>query len=520
MKNETKNNDKLIITIGTIIIVIILIIMSLVIYINMNPSKIFIKGMNEIKETYFDFVEKEIEDSKTTFTLKTNLKSSDKDINELFQFINKFYIENSIYQNISDKIIHYDILGKYNNENILSASAFIYKDELYGYSKEIYDKYVMLDYVDMDVFDEYKEIQNELKKYNEIIEMAYEELNNSLKNEYFITQKRTLKNNDKDEKFVANKLILSKDNIKNILCDTIEALTNNNKFLVEFSKLSGIDVEDVKAELLQLVVELDEEISDYNEFVLTIEYYTKGLLNSFAGVGINFKTDYSNDMVYILKNKKVISLYYKNAQETDKILSVKIDKDKYYFDIEEFEFEDIKYDLDFEMTYKNEGNYKYNKIDVSKAVKMDDMEYEEIEKIQNNILENKVINKILEDFEKLSIFGSDYDDFEDINGNINNHEHIEENIVSAAELYAANNPDIFMDSDQITIYVYELIDENYIDADLDYNEGICKEEFNENVINGCIKDPNDKNNILNNYQILITKKAVGAQAQIIKNKPM
>ena len=201
MKNETKNNDKLIITIGTIIIVIILIIMSLVIYINMNPSKIFIKGMNEIKETYFDFVEKEIEDSKTTFALKTNLKSSDKDINELFQFINKFYIENSIYQNISDKIIHYDLLGKYNNENILSASAFIYKDELYGYSKEIYDKYVMLDYVDMDVFDEYKEIQNELKKYNEIIEMVYEELSNSLKNEYFITQERTLKNNSnyKDE---------------------------------------------------------------------------------------------------------------------------------------------------------------------------------------------------------------------------------------------------------------------------------------------------------------------------------
>ena len=84
-------------------------------------------------------------------------------------------------------------------------------------------------------------------------------------------------------------------------------------------------------ELLQLVVELDEEISDFEEFALTIEYYTKGLFNTFAGVGINFKTEYSNDMIYILKNKNTNSLYYKNAQETKKIMSVKTEKDKYYF---------------------------------------------------------------------------------------------------------------------------------------------------------------------------------------------
>ena len=39
--------------------------------------------------------------------------------------------------------------------------------------------------------------------------------------------------------------------------------------------------------------------------------------------------------------------------------------------------DNTKLDLDFEMTYKFEDDYKYNKIDVSSSVKIDDIEYEE-----------------------------------------------------------------------------------------------------------------------------------------------
>ena len=37
-----------------------------------------------------------------------------------------------------------------------------------------------------------------------------------------------------------------------------------------------------------------------------------------------------------------------------------------------------------------------------------------------------------------------------------------DNIVSAAELYASDNPDIFNGAESVYIYVYQLIDANYI----------------------------------------------------------
>ena len=104
-----------------------------------------------------------------------------------------------------------------------------------------------------------------------------------------------------------------------------------------------------------------------------------------------------------------------------------------------------------------------------------------------------------------------------------------ENIESAAELYASNNPDIFNGADRVYVFVYQLIDANYLEIDTKYSTGDCKSADGTDVSvyeKGCITDPRAEdvngnpinNNILNKQQVLLVKKNVGVTATIVDNR--
>lgn len=84
-----------------------------------------------------------------------------------------------------------------------------------------------------------------------------------------------------------------------------------------------------------------------------------------------------------------------------------------------------------------------------------------------------------------------------------------EYIISAAELYASNNPDIFEGSDVVDIPVHVLIKAGYLKADenvdCDINADGCK---NGACDSGCVINP-ENNEIMNLETVTVTKKAVG-----------
>lgn len=92
-----------------------------------------------------------------------------------------------------------------------------------------------------------------------------------------------------------------------------------------------------------------------------------------------------------------------------------------------------------------------------------------------------------------------------------------EYIISAAELYASNNPDIFNGSDKVDIQVYELINSGYLKADenvdcntYDKDNKVCKDKVV--CANGCVINP-ENNEIMNLKKVTVTKKAVGIVAE-------
>ena len=112
-----------------------------------------------------------------------------------------------------------------------------------------------------------------------------------------------------------------------------------------------------------------------------------------------------------------------------------------------------------------------------------------------------------------------------VNQNINTRLYSQkvENIESAAELYASNNPDIFNGADRVYITVHQLIEANYLEIDTKNGQGNCTGGI-QNISNGCITDPRAEdengnaisaaNTIMNNKQILVVKKNVGVTATL------
>lgn len=106
-----------------------------------------------------------------------------------------------------------------------------------------------------------------------------------------------------------------------------------------------------------------------------------------------------------------------------------------------------------------------------------------------------------------------------INRNINNRLYTNkvDTIISAAELYAADNPDIFNGRQEVKVYVYQLINGKYLEYDTKAIDGdvICN-SVNSGAV-GCILDPrgstNDTNKSLNNEWVLITKQAAGVKVE-------
>ena len=100
-----------------------------------------------------------------------------------------------------------------------------------------------------------------------------------------------------------------------------------------------------------------------------------------------------------------------------------------------------------------------------------------------------------------------------INKNMNKrvYEKKKETIITAAEIYANNNPNIFDNASMVKVFVRDLIALNYLSYDVKNNDNNCiNNAINGN--NGCMLNPVNKESMNNDYVILI-KKSVGVEVE-------
>jgi len=98
-------------------------------------------------------------------------------------------------------------------------------------------------------------------------------------------------------------------------------------------------------------------------------------------------------------------------------------------------------------------------------------------------------------------------------------------IESAAEMYASDKPDIFQGGDVAYVYVWQLLQENYLNADSE-SEETCKYKADENgtpvqeenILGiGCVSDPRSSTS-MNSQMVKLTRKTVGIVAELVDSK--
>lgn len=103
-----------------------------------------------------------------------------------------------------------------------------------------------------------------------------------------------------------------------------------------------------------------------------------------------------------------------------------------------------------------------------------------------------------------------------INKNINNRLYSEtvSQIENAAELYASNNPDLFNGATEVKVYVYELINGNYLNGDASCKGDVVLSDTNNTIkYNGkCLTNPKDKTSMNGEY-VIIKKQTAGYSAK-------
>ena len=106
-------------------------------------------------------------------------------------------------------------------------------------------------------------------------------------------------------------------------------------------------------------------------------------------------------------------------------------------------------------------------------------------------------------------------------------------IETAAESYASDKPDIFQGEDEAYVYVWQLVSEGYLNADLDSTDEACHYVSNLDgselteilegsdlaktlLSAGCVSDPRNSTS-LNSKQVKLTRKTVGIVAELVDN---
>ncbi len=86
-----------------------------------------------------------------------------------------------------------------------------------------------------------------------------------------------------------------------------------------------------------------------------------------------------------------------------------------------------------------------------------------------------------------------------------------EEISSNAELYANNNEDLFNGTNEAYIYVWELIDANYVSVDTKYGSDNCTES---RTTKGCVINPVSKQSMNEDY-VILTKQGAGVTSEYV-----
>ena len=173
-----------------------------------------------------------------------------------------------------------------NNEMYITSSLF--KEILKIDSEMMSELGVEIDFEEIknEIEELQKEYDTDPETYEYLVKTIKKSLTNSISSEYMEKEKDEIEVLDKEIKVTKYSYVFDEDAIQDLLVKLSEDLLEEEDFAKTFADAMGLDKKDVK-ELLKTLKKEAKDIEFNGDMALNI--YTKGLFNSYAGIGFEIE---------------------------------------------------------------------------------------------------------------------------------------------------------------------------------------------------------------------------------------
>ena len=402
-KNESvkKKHNK----IPFIIIAVVLLLAALVsvafLFLNKDKSAktVFISGFKKVSNGLFSNKKY----SSFNSSLKFNVESNDASLKEISPILNNLSFDVNFNVDSTKKMLKGDINLDYKNQSAVSMGIYGVDNVIYLSLGNLYDKLIK---VPMDSSEYNKLYQTSSSDINNIKDGLNNAFANSLSDKYLKKIKENIKINGTSTKVTANKLVLDGTTLKEFIMSFTKELRNDNKFITSLSNLYGISKDQIKSALM-----VNSKTSFSKDCLVEFTIYTNDNSNSFVGLALDISYDGAKDSISILKSSKNNYVTSITSGSVTINGSINISKSN---NGEKIEFS-IKYGkntIGFILDNKYSNNTGIQSIDTNNAISYLEFEKSASTEIQNNILKNETLVKLIQD---LSLIGSDTTSIKDNN---------------------------------------------------------------------------------------------------------
>lgn len=399
LKKVKKNNTKT----GALVVILIILILALI---GVITIKVIYDSQNQFKvlvTNTFGYLENNIQNyskSTGTFSLKLNVSSSDKDVNELLKVFDKFDLEGEYGVDFDNRLMFLDLKSKYDNDKLINCNLYIEDRMSYTYLEDIYDKHIKSD------LGETKDLFNKtnINDYKVILNSVYNAVTIALKDDYFETSRVTMDG----KKLTKTVLNINAKNYETINKDILNTLLGDSNFLKSAANLTNRTEAEIKE---NIQYGLDTKFSGNDS---TITLYT----NNYKFYKLECKS--KDSLIEITKegedtyNYNIVSgssttTNYETSSSDNISGTVKISKENNN-KVVSFSLTDEN-GFSYKMTLKTSVQYgkDVSKRNIESSINKEDLTDEDISNIYSNLLDQKGISNLLSEIYKIYGFSFNLD---------------------------------------------------------------------------------------------------------------
>ena len=387
VKNNAKTRMSKLAWFTSVFLILIIALTVVAMFFERNPQTIFTMTIDK----FFESITKNISDnnyeiSKGKVQAKFNITSNDEN-KELYNNLSKLNFNIDYSLDNANNLSYVKLLATDDSSDALKLNVYSNKNDVYIYSKDMYDKYIKLSSSTKVKSITSKDIKNVLTGLNQAFDkVATSEKINSNKNFLDIFNKTM--------KVYETSLIIDNHNYKRVSQTFINTLKSNDQFMVSISKIKNKDSNEIKKSLNNYEKKLNKFFKENEK--TEVKLYTDKKENTFIKGEISGKLE-----SFTLTNNKDNSDFVFSNSENKTVsgnVSIVTNDAKTKNDIkltfkEEQDGKTLR-DGNIELSFTNKKANSFEKVNVENSVKEEDLS--ELEKL--NIYTKLISNDKLSGF--------------------------------------------------------------------------------------------------------------------------